>query len=426
MAVPVSEKGSVTSRHHLWWANLEDDEQTPEMRWPESIAVLNQMRRQESQISTVLRAVALPVRRTSWSIDGSGCRPEVTALVAEDLGLPVLGQAVASPIRLRDRFSWGRHLRLALTMLPFGHAFFEQVYRLDGDAYRLRKLGWRPPQTITKVDVAADGGLVAIEQGEGIDGKGVRIGVERLVAYTLEQEGGNWLGQSLLRPAYKYWLLKDQMLRVGAQTVHRNGMGVPIYTAGKQPEGITLEDYKAREEAELEAGFEIASGFRGGEASGAAIRNGATLRLAGVEGKLSDALPWVRYYDEQMAKAALAHFLTLGGDNATGSYNLAETFARAFSDSIQTIAQDVCDVTNQHVIEDLVDVNFGPTEPAPRLVFEEVGAQHPATAEAIKALVDADVLTPDGGLEAHVRRTRGLPALDPDTTRDPERKAPDA
>ncbi len=419
MTVPVSEKGSVTTGQQLWWVNLENEaEPTPELRWPDSIGVYDQMRRQESQVSSVLRAVTLPIRRTAWSIDGAGCNPDVTRHIATDLGLPILGDESPVNLRQRDRFSWVRHLRLALTMLPFGHAYFEQVYRLDGDLYRLRKLGWRPPRTISKVDVAADGGLVAIEQGAVLGGKGVRIGVDRLVAYVLDQEGGNWLGQSLLRPAYKYWLLKDQMLRIGAQTVHRNGMGVPIYTAASQPDDLQPDQAIARMDAELEAGEQIARSLRSGETAGVAIPNGANLRLAGVEGKLADALPWIRYYDEQMAKAALAHFLTLGGDNATGSYNLAETFETAFVDSIQTIGQDVQDVTNQHVIEDLVDVNYGPNEPAPRLVFEEIGAQHPATAEAIKALVDARVLTPDAALESHVRRTRGLPDADPTTSRE--------
>ena len=92
MTVPVSEKGSVTTGQQLWWANLENEaEPTPELRWPESIGVYDQMRRQESQVSSVLRAVTLPIRRTAWSIDGTGCNPDVTRHIATDLGLPILG-----------------------------------------------------------------------------------------------------------------------------------------------------------------------------------------------------------------------------------------------------------------------------------------------------------------------------------------------
>ena len=416
MAVPVSAKGvAVPYAGHLWYGgSIEDDEPTPELRWPMSVQVYDAMSNQESQVASVLRAVWLPVRRTTWRLDGSGCSDHVTSRVAEDLGLSIMGKGPNPARRARDRFSFAEHLRLALLMHRYGHSYFEQVYRPDGREYRLRKLMWLPPRTLSAFNVAADGGLSSIEQDASKNGP---LEVARLVAYVNEREGGNWLGRSMLRSAYKYWLLKDQMLRVGAQTVRRNGMGVPIYTAGPEPEGLSPEELVARETAEMEAGLKLAQDFRSGEAAGASIRNGASLRLAGVDGRLPDALPWVRYYDEQTARAVLAHFLNLGGDNSTGSYALGDTFADFFASSLQSVAQDFADTFNQHVIEDLVDVNWGPDEPAPRLVFDEIGARHPATADAIRSLVDSGVITPDEALEAHMRMTYGLPLADPNTAR---------
>ena len=117
-------------------------------------------------------------------------------------------------------------------------------------------------------------------------------------------------------------------------------------------------------------------------------------------------------------RAVLAHFLNLGGDNSTGSYALGDTFADFFASSLQSVAQDFADTFNQHVVEDLVDVNWGQDEPAPRLVFDEIGARHPATADAIRSLVDSGVITPDEALEAHMRMTYGLPLADPNTARE--------
>jgi hypothetical protein len=65
------------------------------------------------------------------------------------------------------------------------------------------------------------------------------------------------------------------------------------------------------------------------------------------------------------------------------------------------------DVTNQHVIEDLVDLNWGPLEPAPRLVCEPIGAQAPITAAAIQQLVVCGALTLDDPLETHLRPRSG-------------------
>jgi hypothetical protein len=299
------------------------------------------------------------------------------------------------------------HLHSALLMLVFGHSYFEPLYRIDGlGRARLRKLAPRPARTISAVNVAPDGGLESIEQRPLGARNGVLtlvraqkivIPVSRLVAYVHEREGGNWLGTSLLRPAYGPWVLKDLALRVQSQTLVRNGMGVPIY------EG-------AEGEIDLEPGRKMASGYRSGDQSGAATPFGAKLRFAGVEGDLPDADKVIRYYDEQIARAVLAHFLNL--DTKGGSYALASVQAETFTQSLQTLAQQIADVATQHIVEDWVDYNFGPDEPAPRVTFDEIGARQTATAQALKLLRDAGLILPDRPLEEQLRQQYGLPAKD--------------
>jgi len=401
-APPVSEIGYVRrGQQHSWWELGDDDEPTPELRWPQSLKVYDAMRSQDGQVTSVLRAVALPVRLTPWRLDPNGARDEVVQQVADDLGLPIVGQPVTRRLRDRNRFSWLEHLQLALLMLPFGHMYFEQVYRID-DATglaRLRKLAPRMPKTIEKIDVADDGGLESITQWSNKVGERQRpIPVTRLVAYVHEREGGNWLGRSLLRPGYKNWLIKDRLLRVQAQTIERNGMGIPVY------EGAEGED-------DLTKGAQMAQQWRAGEAAGSATPHGAKLRLAGVEGELPDAMPAIRYHDEQIARTVLAHFLNLG--TQTGSWALGSTFADFFTLSLQALAQQIADTASQHVVEDLVDANYGETEPAPRIVFDEIGSKQAATAQAIKMLADAGILLPDRSLEEAARQQFGLPPKDP-------------
>lgn len=400
--VPVREKGygnQAAGDGIIGWGSAlySLEETAPELRWPLSIAVYHRMRRQDAQVSSVLRAVTSPILRTTWRIDPADARPEVVAHVAGDLGLPIVGQGNDVPVlRGRDRFSWTEHVRLALLMLVYGHMFFEQTYRFDDDGRaHLRKLGPRMPRTITAINVARDGGLVSIEQNPVSMTSRIVLPVDRLVAYVLDREGGNWLGESLLRPAYKNWLLKDQLLRVDAQSKQRNGMGIPVYTA-------------AETETSLVAGLDIASSVRAGDDSGTAIPHGATLKLQGVDGDLPNPLESVRYHDEQIARAVLAHFLNLG--TQTGSWALGSTFADFFTLSLQAVAEEVRSTADQHIVEDLVDANWGPDEPAPRLVFDEIGSRRDATADAIKVLRDAGVLTADEDIEDFVRTTYGLPA----------------
>jgi hypothetical protein len=392
LTVPTSEIGYAGTSSALsgWWASIED-EHVPELRWPLSVAVYDRMRRGDAQVMSVLRAVTMPIRRTGWRLDPAGSREEVFRPLADDLGLPIVGMDPVVGRRARDRFSWPEHLRMALLELVYGHMFFEQVYRFDEvtGIFRLRKLAPRMPRSLSKVNVAADGGLISIEQYGGTR----PIPVRQLVAYAHEREGGNWYGQSLLRSAWKAWVLKDPALKTWVQTIDRNGMGVPVYT------GAEGED--------LEKGTELAKGLRSGSNSGAGLPNGATLKLLGVEGDLPDANPLVRYLDEQIARAVLAHVLNLG--TQTGSWALGSVLADVLTQSLQALAEQIADTATQHVVEDWVDVNFGPDEPAPRIVFDEIGAQQAVTAQALKMLIESGAIFMDRATEEAIRQRYGLP-----------------
>lgn len=397
----------------LGWSTLvaETHETNPELRWPASIDVFDRMRKEDPQVKSVLRAVTLPIMRTDWVIDGSGCRDEVVAHIARDLGLPIKGVPFVAPIRTKGRFSWEEHLRLALLELAYGHSFFEQVYDQTSGSAHLSKLAWRPPRTISDIKVARDGGLVGITQHEV---KPV-IGVDRLVAYVNEREGANWVGESLLRSAYKMSVLKDRLLRIQALTAERNGLGLPVYTSGEAPEGGSFEDTVKWMDEQIANGLAIAKAARAGDAAGASLPNGASLAFVGVTGKLPDTEGPIRYYDEQIARAVLAHFLNLGTE--TGSWALGSTFATFFTDSLNAHARHIAEVVNQHVIEDLVDLNWGPNEPAPRLVPTGIGEQQQITAEAIKQLIECGALSTDPQLEAFLRAKYGMP-VKPDAPED--------
>jgi hypothetical protein len=67
---PVNEIGYAQQVNYNWW--LYENETTPELIWPQSVFVFDQMRRTDAQVASVLRAVTLPVRRTPWRIDPAG------------------------------------------------------------------------------------------------------------------------------------------------------------------------------------------------------------------------------------------------------------------------------------------------------------------------------------------------------------------
>jgi hypothetical protein len=420
----MTESGYQNAPSNWWTSNLQWNE-IPELRWPRSIEIYDKMRRTDDQVLSVLRAVTLPIRRTAWRVDGTGCKASVTQLIADDLGLPIVGKSSKKRVRNGGRFNFDEHLRLALLKLPFGHSFFEQVYTYDeaSELYHLAKLAWRPPRTIEFVNVASDGGLISIQQHGTVGGLSEPIPVRNLVAHVNDQEGGNWLGQSLLRSAYKFWLLKESGLRVQAQTNERNGMGVNIYKSKPISDNPTDEELK-REREERREGLKAARALRAGTTTGVAIIGGSELSTQGVDGKLPDPEKALTRYDDGIARSVLAHFLTLGGDGATGSYALGDTLAEFFTASLQAVANEIADVVNQHVVEDLVDANWGPEEPAPRIVFDEIGSKASIDAPGLQSLLQAGGLRMDDPTEEWIRNRFGMPPRDPKTERETPATAP--
>jgi hypothetical protein len=171
------------------------------------------------------------------------------------------------------------------------------------------------------------------------------IPVDRLVAYANDQEAGNWLGISYLRALYKHGLRKDRLLRVDAINAERNGAGVPV---AYPPPNATKDQM-----IHLSA---LAQSYRAGESPGGSLPNGSDPRFRGVEGTLPDVLASIRYDDEQMAARFCAQFSKLG-TTQTGSYAFGQTLANFFALAQEAVAKHYADVTNEHVIEDLIDIN---------------------------------------------------------------------
>lgn len=370
------------------------------LRFPASSRVFAKMGREDAQVQSLLKAVMLPIRRASWWVNPNGADDVVVSHVANDLRMRVLGDDPNSPIASASgRVSWDEHLSQALRALQFGHMFFEQVYRVGPDGREhLWKLAPRWPGTITAVNVADDGGLESIKQAT-VDGS-VEIPVDRLVAYAYDDFGATWLGQSILRPAYKHWVLRDELLRLEQDVLDRNGMGVPVYKGS---------EYTNDPEGDLDNGQEIASSLRSGKTAGAAIPAGASLDLLGVKGQLVSPREAIAYHDSMIMKASLAHFLNLEGKG--GSYALADTQSDFFVQNLQTTAEWIAGVATQHIVEDLVRVAFPDySGSVPTIMVDPIAAKKELSAQDWSTAVRDKVVIMDGPTEEHFRRTFNIPA----------------
>lgn len=376
-----------------WW------ETSADLIWPTSVITYGRMRH-DTQLKAVTSAYFLPLLRANWLLDPAGCRDEVVQQCSDDMGVPIMGMEDKPGPARRRGVIWHRHLRSALPHLIFGHMPFELRYILDGQRLHLDNLGERMPWTIAQIKLNTDATINHVVQTTQRD----PIPGNRLVWYVNEREGANWAGFSMFRPAYGAWLLKHETWRVHATSIRRFGMGVPTVEA--PPGGSAQQVTQAQA---------MASAMRAGDQTGAGLPNGFKFALTGLTGSVPDALAFIEYLDRAMAKMVLAGLIELG-QTEHGSRALGQTFLDLFLLSLQAVGDEMATVaTSGHgtgmpgIVTDLVDVNWGPDEPAPRLVCTDVGENYEVTAEAIFRLVQCGAVDPDPELDAWARRSWRIP-----------------
>lgn len=403
------------------WAD--DWEQIPELRWPAAGRTFDAMRR-DAQCAATLRAIVVPARaRAHWRFGDDGVDARVVQACVAEFGLWPDWRARAR--RRREGISFARYLREALShKLAFGHAGYELVYRLGppgpGQEARgmprvmahLGRLELRPARAIDDIVVARNGDLEGVKQlvgrGEGplaglVETVTIPLrdpgGYRRLLLHVNEQEGAQYRGESLFRASWKHWWLRDQLLKVGAMAVDRNGLGVPVVT------------YDESLNANRHTALEIARRFRAGDEAGIALPPGYTIRLLGVEGQTRDELPLVKYHDQQIGKNALTMMLDLGHDR--GARSLGETFLELATSAENAVLQDFAEEVTEFLVREFVALNFGPDEPYPPLVVDELTPDQVLSTRDLVDLVNAGVVIPDDELEAEIRRRSNLPERRP-------------
>lgn len=377
-----------------WNMFVDEVEHVPELAWPTSVNAFERMRT-DSQIAGLLAGITLPIRRYNWMIDPADADESMARMIAEDLALPMIGDASSGEVvKSVSSFNHDDHLRHALLALVFGFMPTEIVGRIEDGVWRMSKLAPRLPRTISSIKVEPSGDLHGIQQINMMQEE--YIPDDHLVYFAWDKEGAQWSGRSILRPLYRNWLIKDRLLRIDAMKHERNGMGVPI---AKAPENAS--------KAQMDALQNITQELKAGESAGTALPPGADVMLKGVQGSLPDTIASVRYHDESMAKALLMMFMSLG-TSESGSRALGDSFIDYFTLAQDAVAYWYVSTMQRQFIERWMLWNVGEGASMPRLVFDNSQARALAVADLV-SLIDAGAITVDADLEASIRESHKLP-----------------
>lgn len=408
-----------------------------------AVRIYDKMRKGDAQINAMLSVLKLPLRGATWMC----VPPEDGDLV--DQQIADFCNACLFEDDAMD-FSWDYTLRHILLQLDHGFSVFEVVWTVDeSGCYRVKRLAPRLPRTIKKWHVDRSGRLLSVEQYAPVPQsrstdvtsrvrsraiqpatavpttaydttvryEWLSIPADYLAVFTLNREGDNYEGVSVLRTVYRNWFYKDQAYNLEGVRLDRFGVGIPV---AKLTEEHTLN------QDDLTNLMDVLKRVRANERSFLIAPPGVSYELlpshAGATAG-SGASQWIDHHDQQIARNVLAGFLTMGQDQH-GTLGFGSRLTDMFVSSLNGVAAGIASDLKQHVIKKLCDLNFDMTQRKyPRVTcrdLEQVDMSHLVEALAVLA---GTYITPDDDTEKMLRKVLQIPPLAAENTRKAQAEA---
>jgi Protein of unknown function (DUF935) len=412
---------------------LDLGEYNPELMGRNALPTYEKMRRGDAQVRATLAACKLPVQSAKWDVvpaedvrGSSNVDRRATNNVLRTTSSIGAGKNTAAKAKEVAQFvkdnlfgglefrtstgalisqSWDEVVRNALLMLDFGCAVHEDVWTVDGNRIRLRRLAPRHPLTFYQWMVDEDGEtlLTLIQYGyRRAQYLQVSLPVEKMCRFTYQQEAANFWGIALLRSMYPHWYAKNSLYRIDAIACERNALGIPVF---KLPVGFSKED--------KEAAFNFVSQLATHESTGMVEPPGdpsTGFRVVGCEGRVREVMPSIQHHNTMISRAALAMFLELGVEAHGGSRALGQSHTDFFFLALQSLADQVALTLRNTSVRRLVEYNFGDSAPMPKLVAANVQARGlQDIAQALNQFALSGLVVSEDNLRKFIREELALP-----------------
>ena len=394
----------------------------PQLRGRKASELYRQMSDSDALVAGILFEIEMVLRQVDWEAQptGTGDNGEVTDYDIEraDFLWTCWTDMSHSPEQV---------LQNALTMLPFGFAVLETVYKKRDSAdlaasseSRTRhpdgRIGWRklslvPADSIDDFVLDDTGGIEAVVQGGGI-GSRIVLPIDKLLLFRTDTSTPR--GKSILRRSVEAWYYRKRIREIEGIGIERDLAGLPVMYVEEGNLKANETDYQ-----------NLVSNLRNDEQAGVLLpamldENGKLTRIAELEllstggTRQFDTNTIIGRYNREIAMSLLQDVVLLGHEKV-GTQALASEKRDLSDTALQAWLNDIAAVFNDHAIPRLFALNGESLEGLPRLVPGEL---HPAGllefTEAIKNAAGAGIPVQDEEAVRYIRQRLGLPELDPD------------
>lgn len=386
-------RGKEIGRSHteagIYGAKYDD---VPELQEAEAYLTYSKMRRSDPTVSAAMQSVELPIRQGTYDV-----QPPNDPTKKEERQANVLREA------LLEHLPWHNVLRSAVTCFTHGFSIFEIVLEYRNKLMLPKKLSFRPQHSMLERDGDRNSKGELVQLTQYLFGREVKIPRRKLLICSVDAESTEmWRGQSLLRPAYKPWYLKEKMEIINAISHERWAAGVPVLTT---PEGVETDSIQ------WEHSLEQLKKVHSGASSYAALPFGYDLHILDRRASFADPLHFIRELKDDIKTAVLALHLRLGGGDTSGSKALGVAFVDSFLHAVQSWADLVCSAINYDLIRPLVDMNWGTPKRYPTLTVTNI---YKTALQELAYLIQVGAITPTPELIRYIFEQYGI-RIDPTT-----------
>lgn len=401
------------------YSGFVQDEFLPELRGQRGMQIYREIRDNSAKVGAALGAAEMAALGVEWYVEPG----ENDTNAAERA-------AFVESCRHDMSFTWRETIREAWTMLPFGFAPLEIVYkrrsgdtadprgrsRFDDGLISWRKLPLRAQETIQQWDFDDEGGIQGLYQLAPPSYQRVFIPIEKLLLFRTRTERNNPEGRSILRSSYESYYRVKRIKDTLCIGVERDLNGIPVmWVPPEVLQGATPDMAKAKTDY-----FTLVKNIRQDEQAGVVLPMVYTegghplykLELLATTGRRQfDLVATIEYFESCIA-ASLLHDLLMGGQSNTIQYRSAGD-PGMFASAVHGWLDIICDTMNAHAIPRLYRANGWDTKSPARLRHGAVKAPDlTKLADFVSKLAPTSFLTPDSALERHFRRIAGLPEQD--------------
>jgi hypothetical protein len=394
------------------------EEMHPNLHGRKAIEVYRTMKDSDSVVGSILFAIEMLARQVDWRVDQKD---------AEDEHAEFLESCIDDMSH-----SWGDFISEILSMLPYGFAFHEIVYKkragyqpdtnkTPSSRYNDGKIGWRKiplraQETLDRWQFDTDGGLEAFVQKPPPDYKDRVIPMAKGLLFRTSVYKNNPEGRSVLRSAYVSWFYKKRIQQVEGTGIERDLAGFPVFwmPAEMMADDASTEMVAARQ-AFVTAGQNIRRDKQeflmmplAYDQAGNKLYDFELMSSGGA--RAFDTGSIIERYNKEIAMTVLADFILLGHEGV-GSFALSSDKTDLFAVALGTFLDIIKDVLNRFAVPRLFALNGFPVENLPEITHDDIETPNLGElASYIQTLTGAGVpMFPDEDLETYLREIAGLP-----------------